>query len=37
VVALRADRRVTWFEVECESYESIHNHSVYAYQQEERG
>lgn len=37
VVALRADRRVTWFEVECESYESIHNHSVYAYQQEDRG
>jgi len=36
VVALRADRRVTWFEVECESYESIHNHSVYAYQQEQR-
>ncbi|UCH33080.1 MAG: GTP cyclohydrolase I FolE2 [Armatimonadota bacterium] len=36
VVALRADQRVTWFEVECESYESIHNHSVYAYQQEER-
>jgi GTP cyclohydrolase I len=36
VVALRADERVTWFEVECESYESIHNHSVYAYQQEER-
>jgi len=36
VVALRADHRVTWFEIECESYESIHNHSVYAYQQEER-
>jgi GTP cyclohydrolase I len=36
VVALRADRRVMWFEVECESYESIHNHSVYAYQQEQR-
>jgi GTP cyclohydrolase I len=34
VVALRADQRVAWFEVECESYESIHNHSVYAYQQE---
>jgi GTP cyclohydrolase I len=34
VIGLRADQRVTWFEVECESYESIHNHSVYAYQQE---
>lgn len=36
VVALRGDSRITWFEVECESYESIHNHSVYAYRQEER-
>ncbi len=34
VLALRADPRVTWFDVECESYESIHNHSVYAQQQE---
>jgi len=36
VVALRADQRITWLEVECESYESIHNHSVYARQQERR-
>jgi len=35
VVALRAaEPRITWFEVSCESLESIHNHSVFAYQQE---
>ncbi len=36
VAALRADPRLTWYEVECESLESIHNHSVYAYQQDRR-
>ncbi|NIM04660.1 MAG: GTP cyclohydrolase I FolE2 [Armatimonadetes bacterium] len=36
VSALRGDSRITWFEVSCESMESIHNHSVFAYQQEER-
>jgi len=34
VAALRADARITWFEILCESLESIHNHSVFAYQQE---
>lgn len=34
IVALRADRRVRWFEIECENYESIHNHSAYAYHRE---
>lgn len=30
VLALRDLNGVTWFEVECENYESIHNHSAYA-------
>jgi GTP cyclohydrolase I len=34
VVALRTEPRLTWFEVECESYESIHNHSAFAYHSE---
>ncbi len=31
-VALRlnADRRVTWYKVEAENFESIHNHNAYA-------
>jgi GTP cyclohydrolase I len=33
---LRADPRITWFQVSCESLESIHNHSVYAFQEEGR-
>jgi GTP cyclohydrolase I len=33
---LRADPRVAWFQVTCESLESIHNHSVYAFQEEDR-
>ena len=33
---LRADPRVTWFQISCESLESIHNHSVYASQEEDR-
>lgn len=30
VLALRGLECVEWFEVECENYESIHNHSAYA-------
>lgn len=30
VLALRGLEHVQWFEVECENYESIHNHSAYA-------
>lgn len=33
VLALRALPGVEWFSVECESFESIHNHSAYAYTQ----
>ncbi|MCR4426343.1 MAG: GTP cyclohydrolase FolE2 [Firmicutes bacterium] len=29
VLALRAEPRVRWFEIECESHESIHNHSAF--------
>jgi len=29
-VKLRRDRRITWYEVESENLESIHNHSAYA-------
>ena len=29
-VSLNNDSRITWFEVSCENYESIHNHSAYA-------
>ena len=31
VIALRALPDVTWFSVSCESFESIHNHSAWAY------
>ena len=34
VALLRADPRITWFQVECESFESIHNHSAFAFQEE---
>ncbi len=34
VSALRADPRIAWFRASCESLESIHNHSVYAFQEE---
>ncbi|MCD4785041.1 MAG: GTP cyclohydrolase FolE2 [Candidatus Eremiobacteraeota bacterium] len=30
----RKDDRVRWFQVECDSYESIHNHNAFAYQKE---
>ncbi|OGV65114.1 MAG: GTP cyclohydrolase [Lentisphaerae bacterium RIFOXYA12_FULL_48_11] len=29
-VKLRADRRVSWYQVETENFESIHNHNAYA-------
>ena len=35
VAMFRADRRVIWFQVGCESLESIHNHTVYAFQEED--
>jgi GTP cyclohydrolase I len=28
---LRKDARFSWFSVEAENFESIHNHSAYAY------
>ena len=31
VLALRSLAHVSWFSVECNSYESIHNHTAYAY------
>jgi GTP cyclohydrolase IB len=34
VLMFRANPHVRWFELEVETYESIHNHSAYAYQQE---
>jgi GTP cyclohydrolase I len=34
VSMFRADQRITWFRVMCESLESIHNHTVYAFQEE---
>ena len=34
VAMLRADPRVFSFQVGCESLESIHNHTVYAFQEE---
>ena len=36
VVKLRKHPVVNWFEVECEALESIHNHSAWAYQQEDK-
>ena len=34
VVKLRSEKRIKEFEVECEAFESIHNHSAWAYQKE---
>jgi len=34
VAMLRKDDRIGWFQVECESMESIHNHTAYAFQEE---
>lgn len=36
IIALRSDPNVLWYELECENFESIHNHSAYAYQCEWR-
>lgn len=36
VLALRGEPRVIWFAVECESFESIHNHSAFAAHEEKR-
>jgi len=32
----RADARIVWFQVACESLESIHNHTAYAFQEEDK-
>lgn len=34
VLKLRSNKKITWFEVDCEAFESIHNHSAWAYQTE---
>ncbi len=36
IVILRSDPKIRWYEIECENFESIHNHSAYAYQCESR-
>lgn len=36
IVKLRSNPVIRLFEVECESFESIHNHSAWAYQKEEK-
>lgn len=36
VLNLRENNIINWFEVECEAFESIHNHSAWAYQTEEK-
>lgn len=35
VLALRRIQGISWFEIECENFESIHNHSAYAYHMEQ--
>jgi GTP cyclohydrolase I len=32
IIALRKFKTITWYEIECEDFESIHNHSAFAYQ-----
>lgn len=34
VIALRGEKNISAFEVECENFESIHNHSAFAYHKE---
>ena len=34
VIALRGDKNISAFEIECENFESIHNHSAFAYHKE---
>ena len=36
VLEFKKDERITYYEVEIESFESIHNHSAWAYQSEEK-
>lgn len=36
VLVLRREDRITWFQLEIESYESIHNHSAFARHEEEK-
>lgn len=36
IISLRADPHLMWYEIECETMESVHNHSAYAYQREWR-
>lgn len=36
VIELRKNEKIKSFEVECEAFESIHNHSAWAYQKEDR-
>ncbi len=36
ILLFRADPNILWYEIECETQESIHNHSAYAYQCEWR-
>lgn len=36
-VKLAGDRNITWFAVECENFESIHNHNAYAYVERQSG
>mgnify|MGYP005836905859 CR=1 FL=1 len=36
VLVLRSEPRISWFAVECESYESIHNHNAFAAHEEGR-
>lgn len=35
VLALRGINGISWFEAECETFESIHNHNAYAYHTED--
>ena len=37
VLALKSRPEITWFEVECEHFESIHHHSAYAFHSEQVG
>ena len=34
VLTLRAQPGISWFQVECENFESIHSHNAYAFQEE---
>jgi len=34
ILKLKANKIIKYFEIECEAFESIHNHSAWAYQQE---